>query len=441
MAFEERPPTTRQHVAFGALALVHAGLIAAISLIALGLPAIREEMGLEETQLTLITAGYGLAFSGLLILGGRLGDAWGPRRTFAAGTALFGVASLAGALAPDYPLLLAARFVQGAGASLAAPAALTLAGALFGPDRRRWALAVWGSLSAAGAVAGLLLSGPIVAWFGWRWAFAPPVLVSLVTLAAFGAFPDLFPRVAAAPPPRLDAPGGFLVTAGLSALTYGVLALTGETAPQAAWAVTALGVSLLALFIAVERRTPYPLLPLSFFQTGQRRLALAVIVLAAAASAATGFFLSLFLQRVRGLTPLEASTYFLPMLLIVAAGSLSGRLMRRFSPMQVATAGLGGTSLSLFLLALWMDRGAAAAIWPALFLQPLGLGLSFSGPAVAALAGVPDHQRGLAGGVVNTAMEVGPTVGLAALLFALLALRVYWSRAREQRHSESEQGA
>src|SRR5690606_7321846 len=145
------------------------------SLVAVALPAVQEELVLDQVQLTLVAAGYGLSFGGLLILGGRLSAAWGPRRGFAAGLAVFGLASVTGGLAPGDGFLVAARFAQGVGAALAAPSALSLAGALFAdPDHRTRTLAVWGGLSATGAVAGMLLSGVIVAWVGWRWVVAPP---------------------------------------------------------------------------------------------------------------------------------------------------------------------------------------------------------------------------------------------------------------------------
>src|SRR5690606_8921990 len=142
-------------------------------------------MGFDHVQLTLITAGYGLAFSGLLILGGRLGDLFGMSRTFVSGLTVFGLASLAGGFASSFTFLLAARFAQGVGASLTAPAALALAGRLFDdPGERTRALALWGALSATGAVAGMLLSGVIVAALGWRWVFAPPAVMSALALAA-----------------------------------------------------------------------------------------------------------------------------------------------------------------------------------------------------------------------------------------------------------------
>lgn len=233
----------------------------------------------------------------------------------------------------------------------------------------------------------------------------------------------------------------------------------------------------LVAFVRVEARTANPLLPRALFTSTRRNLALLTILLASAAGAATNFFLSLFLQQIRGLTPLQTSAYFLPMLLIAGAGTVAGRWMRRAGPIRVAAAGLAGAALGLLLLALWMggegpttvaphlpldglpeasavaetpDDGARARparlagdanrSWrvglAGLIMFPFGLGLSFAGAAVAALGGVPDHRRGVAGGVVNTAMEVGPTVGLAALVAlsrvkadAMVQTGASWARA------------
>lgn len=405
---------SRQRAAFLLLASVQMSLIAAISLVAVALPAIQREFGLDELQLTLVTAGYGLTFSGPLVLGGRLGDFFGAKPAFATGMALFGLASAAGAFATGFGSLLAARLGQGAGAALAAPAALTLARALFAdPDRRARALAAWGGLSASGAVAGQLLSGLVVAWLGWRWVFAPPTAAALLSLAAA---PALLPRVDRAAPPHLDIPGSLLVTGGLAALTYGVLALAGESTGPATWGVAALGVVLIAGFLGVEARAPHPLMPLAFLSGRRRILALLAILAASATSAAVNLFLSLFLQQIRGLSPAQTSLYFVPMLLIVATGAVAGEWIRRFGALEVTAAGLGATAVSLLLLGWWIGATAIAALWAGLVLFPIGLGLAFSGAAVAALEDVPSHEQGLAGGVVNTAMEVGPTVGLAVLV-------------------------
>jgi len=403
----------RQRLAFGVLAMVQVSLIAAISLVAVALPAVQEELVLDQVQLTLVAAGYGLSFGGLLILGGRLSDAWGPRRGFAAGLAVFGLASVTGGLAPGDGFLVAARFAQGVGAALAAPSALSLAGALFAdPDHRTRTLAVWGGLSATGAVAGMLLSGVIVAWVGWRWVFAPPAAAALVAVAAA---PVLLPRLTPMPPPRLDVPGALMATAGLSTLTYGLLALTRTGNPGAGWSITAVGGALVAAFAGIQARTPHPLLPLAHVVEPRRRLSLVTILLASAASAATNLFISLFLQQVRGIPPLQTSFHFLPLLLIAATGGPASRWIRRAGPEAVAAAGLAGASAGLLLLAFWLN-GSFPALWPGLAVVTLGLGLSFSGSTVAALADVPAHERGVAGGVVNTAMEVGPTVGLAILV-------------------------
>lgn len=271
----------RRRMAFAMLGAVQITLIAAISLVAVGLPAIQADLEADTVALTLVNAGYGLAFSGLLILGGRLGDARGPRRVFVVGMLVFALGSVAGAWSPSLPTLVASRFAQGAGAALAAPAALALAGELFADQHERErALAVWGGLSATGAVAGMLLSGPVVGAFGWRWVFAVPAVVAFGTLACSRA---LLPEGRKTVPERLDAPGAILVTASLSALAYGVLRLS-DGVPDG-WAWTGSGLAAAGLLAAVEARTASPLLPLKFFRGKERLLSLAAIVLAAAASA------------------------------------------------------------------------------------------------------------------------------------------------------------
>ena len=489
---EPRVARSKRRAVYNMLAAVQVTLIAAISLVSVGLPAVQQEFGLDEAQLTLVTSGYGLAFSGLLVLGGRLGDVYGRGRTFAVGLVLFAFASLCGATAGSASVLIAARFAQGAGAALAAPAALALAERLFtDPAERSRALASWGGLSATGAVSGMLLSGGIVAWLGWRWIFVPPILVSLLALVALALlFPErphlvfpgrrlrilpssAFPRSASpnlasdasqvrssdlsrarthskdahqmdvAPrddgnepspvpgPAPLDMPGATLITAGLAVTTYGLLALArnggslteGAIPPRAIplevippGAILVAGLSLLVAFWRVERRAPHPLIPLEFFGEQRRLLALAAILLASAASAATNFFLSLYLQQIRGLSPLATSSYFFPMLLIAALSGAAGRWIGYAGPVAVTGAGLGIMSLALRLITLGIDRSVSMLTWAGVCLFPVGLGPTFAGAMVGALASVPDHRRGVAGGVANTAMEAGPTIGLAALV-------------------------
>lgn len=390
--------------AFVVLGAVQVTLIASITLLVVPLPAIQREMGLTRPDLALLTSAYGLSFSGLLLLGGRLADLYGHRRLFTTGVALFAAASAVSAAAPGFAALLLGRFAQGAGAALAAPAALALVRSLTpDPARLPRVLAVWGTLSVSGATAGSLLSGVIVALASWRWAFALPVAVSALALATARRLPAPEPR-----PGRLDVAGAVLATAGMVALTYGLL--------HAAAVPAVAGGLLLAAFVAVEARAAAPLLPPAFLASPARAAALLAVLVTAAASATHTFFLTLWFQQVRGLSPLLTSAAFTPYLLVLVMGPVAGRLAGRFGARAVTVAGLllGAVAMALFSL-IEADTPYAGVVLAGLLLFPVASGLAFSGATVAALDGVPPRQTGLGGGLLNTAMEAGPTAGLAAL--------------------------
>ena len=314
--------TTRaraHRVVFPLLGAVQVTLIAAITLLAVPLPAIQREFGLAQGELALLSSGYGLAFGGLLLLGGRLADLRGAHRTLRAGLTLFGAAGVAGAAAPAFGVLLAARLAQGAGAALAAPAALALVTRIHpeGPRRAR-ALAVWGTLSVSGAVGGSLLSGLVASVASWRWCLLLPVAVAVAGLLSrsvrhAGAPAAVSPGAAGDGRERLDLPGALLGTGGLVLLGHGLLTATGP-APAVA------GLALLAAFAVVESRTARPLLPPRMLVDRARRVALPVILVTAAASAAVMFFLSLYFQQVRGMSAAQTSAAFLPNLLVLGRG-------------------------------------------------------------------------------------------------------------------------
>ena len=547
-------PPPHPRLAFLLLGAMQFALIAAISVVVAALPSVQADFAVGRGDLALVTAGYGLAFAGLLLLGGRLADWLGPRRVFVWGVLLFGAASAAAAFAPAFALLLLARFAQGCGAALAAPAALALVPVVYpDPARRARALAVWGGLSGGGAAAGLLLSGVIVTWLSWRWAFGLPALAAAVVgLAAprllsrgmrasggsvsrdldipedargdpsneggpgsdrsgescgrrssSGAIPkapgagdrprraerassevtadlDTSPEpccVASAGrssadldtshqprrPARecagaadeahrpaqargsiptdpgiaarargglagerggIDVAGGILAASGLTALSCGLVATETRGWLTAAVLIPLLAAAvLLSAFVRVESRVPAPLLPLSFLASRRRAVALLATVLSSGGMASSAFFLALYLQQVRGFSPLHTSAAFLPYALIPLIGPVAARLVPRLGPAGVTGLGLGVAGVGLALLArLTPTTAYAPLVLMALVIYAIGVGHAFSGATVAALEDAPAHQAGLAGGVLNTAMELGPTVGLA-LLLSLAALR------------------
>lgn len=405
--------------AFALLGTVQMTLIFALTSLIVPLPTIGREFTLGRDDLMLLSAAYGLSFAGLLLFGGRLTDRFGGRRVLTAGLLLLAVASLAAPFAQGPGTLLTARFAQGVGAALTAPAAMAVLRAVF-PEPAAFgrAMATWGGLSVLGATAGNLLSGVISALTTWRLSFAVPVAVAL---AALLLAPRLLPATPAGEGRSLDLPGALLATAGISLASYGFV-LT-DVQP---WGSTGVLVALLAAaglllaFPLVERRVRDPLLPLGFLRDRRRGLALAAIGLTAAGTALTFVLLSLHLQQELGWSALRTSAAFLPFAVaLLVAGRVSGPLVGRYGAPLVTTAGLVIAAAGLALLAL---TGLAAQIpyayglLPGLLLLPAGAAAAFAGAAVLATDGVDPHQAGLAGGVMNTAMELGPTVVFAAVL-------------------------
>ncbi|MCM1972221.1 MFS transporter [Streptomyces sp. G1] len=405
--------------AFALLGTVQMTLIFALTSLIVPLPAIGREFTLGRDDLLLLSAAYGLSFAGLLLFGGRLTDRFGGRRVLTAGLLLFAVASLAAPFAQGAGTLLTARFAQGVGAALTAPAAMAVLRAVF-PEPAAFgrAMATWGGLSVLGATAGNLLSGVISALSSWRLSFAVPVAVAA---AALLLAPRLLPATPEGEGRSLDLPGALLATAGISLASYGFV-LTDVRSWGSTNVLIALvtAAALLLAFPLVERRVRDPLLPLGFLRDRRRGLALAAIGLTAAGTALTFVLLSLHLQQELGWSALRTSAAFLPFAVaLLVAGRVAGPLVGRYGAPRVTTAGLVVAAAGLALLAL---TGLAAQIpyayglLPGLLLLPAGAAAAFAGAAVLATDGVAPHQAGLAGGVMNTAMELGPTVVFAAVL-------------------------
>ncbi|MGA5821074.1 MFS transporter [Kitasatospora sp. NPDC094028] len=415
--------TTAGRPGFALLGGVQAALIFTIMILSVPLPLVAREFGLGPSGVLLLSAAYGLSFSALLLLGGRLTDRHGGRRMLRSGLALLGAASVGCALAPDFAVLLAGRFAQGVGAALTAPAAVAVVRELRPePAAFRRAMATWGGLSVLGATAGNLASGAVAAVASWRWLFAVPVLVALAGLLRSGSLP---PAAPAGRRPALDLRGAVLATAGVCAASYGLVgsAEHGWRTPATLGLLLA-GLALLLAFAAAERRTPDPLLPPGFLADRRRATALAAVTATAAGTALTFLLLALYLQQVRGWGVLATSGAFLPYAaVLLLAGRLAGPLTARYGPVPVTAGGLALAAAGLGLLAgITPGSGYATGLLPGLLLLPAGAAAAFAGSAVLATGGVSPERTGLAAGVLNTAMELGPAAGLAALM-ALAATR------------------
>ncbi|OLF16231.1 MFS transporter [Actinophytocola xanthii] len=388
---------------FVVLGTVQVVLIASITVVTVALPTMGRELGLGHAGLTLVSTAYGLSFGGLLLVAGRLADRWGHRRALRAGLLGFTAASLVAATAPTAAVLLAARFAQGATAALIAPAAMALVTALFSDARRRTrALVLWGGLAGLGATSGNLLSGLTSGAASWRWAFVVPALLAVAAALLAPALLPSGPQPARVP---LGVPGAALATAGLTAVSVGLV-------HPRAWIALVVGCLALVGFVAVERRAAAPLLPPDLPASPGRVRALVVIVATAAAMATAFFLLSLYLQQVRGLSPIMTSLVFLPFGLVqLVTWGGSARLVERLGPWPAILVGLAATAAGFLLLA----AGALApvAIGAALLVLPFGMTTAFCGAMPAVTRDTPPDRAGVMAAVANTAMEVGPTLGLA----------------------------
>ncbi|CAM3233608.1 MFS transporter [Stackebrandtia soli] len=405
--------TPKAAIGFALLATAQLLLILAISIVVVPITTLAAEASYTRSDIALVASGYGLVFSGLLLFGSRIGDAFGRRRILLIGLTVFAVASLIGAAAPGYPAMVLSRLIQGAGAALAAPAALGLVTTIYPrPDRRSRALAIFGVMGSVGGIGGILASGVIATWLSWRFAFIVPAIIATVIVV-------LGRRYLPAPPPAqrgpLDGVGAFLATFGLLGLGYALMRAPEAPLASAEVLVPALGgAALLTAFVAVQARVRHPLLPLDFLRSRRRLTAWTALLVITATNAVSTFLLTLYFQQVRGYAPGEVAVTFLPFALIMTTSFFSGRLIARHGPGRVAALGLLTAAVGVGLTAtIRADGSTLPLVLLGMSVLPFGVGLTFSGATVTAMSDVPDRQTGLAGGIVNTAIEIGGAGGTA----------------------------
>ncbi|WP_199733619.1 MFS transporter [Micromonospora sp. BL4] len=388
------------------------------SVVAVALPAVQGDLGFTATGLAWVVNAYLVAFGGLLLLAGRLGDLLGRRRIFLAGIALFTLASVACALATGPAVLVGARFGQGGGGALAMAVSLGMIVRLYPePAERARAIAVFSFTGAAGASVGTVAGGVLTDLAGWRSTF----LVNLPIGAAI-----LLAAVRRLPAERgiglragLDLPGALLATAGLMAAVLGIVG-TGEhgwTSPRTLGAA-ALAVLLLGGFALRQRVAPTPLLPARVLRVPGLVAANAVQFLMVSAYFGFQFLLAVELQLVLGLDAAATGWAFLPTPVVIAVVSLglAGRMIARWGARAVLLAGLGLATVGFLLLGrLPADGGYLADVLPAMLIFGVAGGLTLPAVTTLAMAGATDADAGLASGLANTTQQVGGAVGLAAL--------------------------
>ena len=388
------------------------------TIVNVALPSIRTDLGFSQTSLAWVVNAYLLTFGGFLLLGGRLGDLFGHRRLFLAGTMLFTLASLGCGLARSQALLVGARAVQGLGGAILSAVALSLIMSLFTePSERARAMGVFGFVSAGGGSIGVLLGGVLTNALDWHWIF----LVNLpIGIAVCGCSLRLLPAAhRSVDTGHLDVAGSITVTAALLLAVYAIVNgnQAGWTSGQTLGLLAAAG-ALLACFLGIEARVQAPLIPLGLVR--QRNVATANVagVLWAAAMFAWFFLSALYLQLVLGYSPLQVGLAFLPANLIMGAFSLglSARVVMRFGIKRPLALGLllAAAGLALFARAP-IDGHFVADVLPSMVLLGCGAGIAFNPMLLAAMSDVAPADAGLASGVVNTSFMMGGALGLAVL--------------------------
>jgi EmrB/QacA subfamily drug resistance transporter len=389
-----------------------------ISIVNVALPKIHESLGFSDTGLQWVVNAYTLSFAGFLMLAGRATDLLPRRQVFLVGVGLFAAASLGCALADGQGVLVGARAVQGFGAAVISAASLAIVTGSFaeGAERNR-ALGLWAAMGGVGGSAGALLGGALTQAFDWPAVFIINVPVGIAVVLAGRR---LIPAAAAVANERkLDVPGAVLISGGLAAIVYGIVRTdTLGWGSLGVLAPLALGLVLLGLFALVEGKLAAdPLIPLDVFRMPALRAANLVVALLFAATFGMWYFVSLYLQEVKGEDALVAGISFLPMTLLVFAGSASApKLVARLGVRT--TLGIGMVLATVGFLVLATVEASSAyevAILPGGMLAALGTGWSLVPATIVAVKGVPPEQNGLASGVVNTSRLVGGTLGLAVL--------------------------
>ena len=409
-------PAKRRWLGLALIAAAQFVVIMDTSIIGVALPDMQAELGFTPESLSWVFNAYVVAFGGLLLLGGRLSDLLGARKVFVTGWIILALGSVLAGAATNVGLEIAGRAVQGAGAALIAPAALSLLMALFGgTNELPRAFAVYGAAAPIGGTAGVFLGGVLTEYASWPWVFYITVpIAALVVVLTPGALPGI-----AGQRGSVDIVGAVTGTAGLAALVYGVV-----RAPEVGWAATETlmalggGITLLVLFFIVQARSRQPLLRLGIFRAPQLGAANFAQLLLGAAWVPMWFFLNLYLQRVLGAGAFAAGAALLPMTILIVLGMtlVAPRLLAKFGAKPLVVAGFAFLTAGLVWLAFARPDGAYVLdVLPASLVAAFGMALAFVPSLGTAIGAARPEETGVASGLVNTSYQIGSAVGLASL--------------------------
>ncbi|HZT85665.1 MAG TPA: MFS transporter [Gaiellaceae bacterium] len=405
------------------------------TIVNVALPHIQTSLGFTEASLQWVINAYTLVFAGFLLLGGRAGDLLGRKRLFLVGLVVFTAASLLDGLATTSGELIGFRALQGLGAALISPAALSIVSTTFaeGKERSR-ALGVWAAIAIGGSAVGLVLGGALTQSFSWRWIFFVNVPVGILTfLAALRLVPESKDEHAHQ---GYDVAGAVTVTGGLMALVFGLVRSAshgwGSTLTIVSFLVA---LALLVAFVLIELRAAEPLVRLSIFRIRSLLTANLSMFLAFSGMFAMFFFNTLYIQQVLGFGPLKAGVAFLP---FTAGVMLSAGLASNFAPRigvrPIAAAGMILTVVGMVLFArMPVDGSYGVDVLPGMILGSLGMGAIFMPLTLVATTGLDDEDHGLASGLFNTSQQVGGALGLA-ILTTIAAGQTHGQTAAAQVH-------
>jgi EmrB/QacA subfamily drug resistance transporter len=406
----------RKWLALALLSVVQFMVVLDIAIVNVALPSIQVDLGFSQENLQWVISAYALVFGGFLLLGGRAADLLGRRRIFLAGIVVFTIASLLAGFAWSEASLISARALQGLGAAVITPAALSILSTTFVEGRERnIALGVWGAVGGFGAAAGVLLGGILTDALSWEWIFFVNVPVGV---ASFVLAPLLLKESRDAHVKRFDVPGAVLVTGGLSLLVYAITQ-AGQDGWLATKTLSFFAVSLVMLlgFIAWEVRHPEPLMRFGILRTKTISGANVAGFIMGTATFSLFLMLTLYMQQVLGYSPMKTGVAYLAVAgTAIFTSAIAAQLVTRIGVKPVLAIGMTSLTAGLvYFTQVSVGGSYLADLLPGFLLIALGLGFSFVPISIAALAGVQPAEAGLASGLINTSQQIGGALGIAAL--------------------------